>query len=93
MPSSVDLGTPNNPINPEINCNLKDVSVGEDNIQACLCRSPFCNDLSLDSNKHKSFESTRQVPFQRQPFVEEKDSTREKTHSASITVNRGFFTD
>ena len=90
MPSSIELGTLNNPINPELNCTLKDISVGVDNIQACLCRLPFCNDLSLESNKRKNFESTGQGPTQNELFVEENDSSPEKPFSPFNSVGNVF---
>ena len=54
LPSSIQLGTLDNPVKPERNCILEEVWIGEDNVQTCLCTLPFCNYISLDSSNNTS---------------------------------------
>ena len=54
LPSSIQLGTLDNPVKPERNCLLREVWIGEDSVQTCLCTLPFCNYISLDSSNNTS---------------------------------------
>ena len=58
LPSSIQLGTPNNPVKPNRNCILGEVWIGEDSVQTCLCTLPFCNYISLDSSNETSLRPT-----------------------------------
>ena len=58
LPSSIQLGTLDNPVKPERNCILGEVWIGEDSVQTCLCTLPFCNYISLDSSNKTSLGPT-----------------------------------
>ena len=57
MPSSIILGSIENPLKPELNCTIRDIQVGTDEIQTCLCTFPFCNDLVLEHDDSTTAES------------------------------------
>ena len=89
MPSSSDLGNPDHHVNPEPNCLLTDISVGQDNIQACLCTSPFCNYVSLESNNPPYLKSSQQSHSKGRRLEEDIDQIAEKVLSSSNKIGTG----
>ena len=95
LPSSITLGTPDNPIVPGLTCTTTsehDIE-NEDGIQACLCTSPYCNDfLRLDSSKNSNVnhkpQQERKITTSTQ--TQNRSSSRElissKSHSSKITT-------
>ena len=71
LPSSIQLGTLDNPVKPERSCVLGEVWIGEDSVQTCLCTSPFCNYISLDSRNNTSIgPKSKENRFEIQPREE-----------------------
>ena len=89
-PSSIQLGTSRNPILPSPNCTLEDVSYGEDHIQTCLCTTPFCNDVSVQSIKSVSFKP-KEKESKEQMISIEGTKISSKTISVVPRANKGNF--
>ena len=89
-PASIQLGTTSNPVTPKLNCTMKDISYGEENIQTCLCTLPFCNHLSLES-----IESAALKPNARGRSNEKSSDYRESTSRKGLSEftrsNQGFL--
>ena len=89
-PSSIQLGTSKNPILPSPNCTLEDVSYGEDHIQTCLCTTPFCNNVSVESIKSVSFKPKEQERIEQKISIE---GTKISSKNISVfpRANKGNF--
>ena len=61
LPSSIVLGSPRHPLRPELNCTMRHIAVGTDDVQTCLCTRPFCNDISLESINATKLESKSNI--------------------------------
>ena len=91
LPSSIQLGTPDNPVKPERNCILGEVWIGEDSVQTCLCTLPFCNYISLDSsNKTRLGPKPKENNFEIQ-VREDHNRKSAKTIASSSKPGRAIF--
>ena len=89
-PSSIQLGTSKNPILPHPRCTLEDVSYGEDHIQTCLCTTPFCNNVSVESIKSVNFKPKEQERIEQKISIEGKKIST-KSFSVFPRANKGTF--
>ena len=91
LPSSIQLGTLDNPVKPERNCLLREVWIGEDSVQTCLCTLPFCNYISLDSSNDTSLDpKTKENNFEIQAR-EEHNRNSAKIIASSPKPGRAIF--
>ena len=86
----IQLGTSKNPILPSPNCTLEDVSYGEDHIQTCLCTTPLCNNVSVESIKSVSFKPKEQERIEQKISIEGKKISA-KSFSVFPRANKGTF--
>ena len=98
FPTSVLLGPIDNPLTAELDCNLRDISEpGPSNIKACLCTTPFCNELADDpllnevsSSKKKSSASKSSASSSRRTTKRPRTTTRRPSRT---TTRRSSFDD
>ena len=84
LPSSIVLGTPQNPLRPELNCTIRNIPVGIDDVQTCLCTLPFCNDLPLESDWATNLETKSLIASEDKSYLLE-NNPAVRTNSPAVS--------
>ena len=89
FPTSVLLGPIDNPLTAELDCNLRDISEpGSSNIKACLCTTPFCNELADDPLLNEVSSSKKTSPKTSTPSRAVTTRPRTTTRRPARTTTR-----